>query len=537
MITFLTLLPIAGGIGVLLLGRSRAAARALTMAVALAAMGITLWIWHGFNPAAAGYQQQVWLNWDASLGMAYHVGVDGLGVLMLVLSAMVVLMSLAASWSNEKQGPLYFALVLFLEAGLFGTFTALNFVHWFIFWELSLIPAFFMVRLWGGANRGRASTQFFLYTMVGSIALLLAFLAIYLATGTFDFVDLARLAQNDKLTLALAQNLHWGMSAQRIGELLFWGAFLGFAVKTPVVPFHTWLPAAYSEAPSETTMLLTGAMSKMGIYGFLRILLPIFPQEMQHALTPLLWLAVATIVLPAFAAWAQKDLKRTFAYSSVNHLGYCILGVCAAVKVTGDAAGLGAEKSAALTGVMLQIFSHALTAAALFWFLALLERRSAARGIADFGGLRKVVPVFSGLMGIAIFASLGLPGLNGFPAEFLIFKGSFPLAAWATATAVLGLLMTAVFLLTVIQKVFSGPVNPKWERLPDLSTRERLVFVPVVALMFLIGLYPQAITGKIAGTVEQWTPVPAYAATTGNRPAVPPAIPRAIAAAGREAMR
>ena len=504
MITFLTLLPLAGGLFVLVLSRARAVARGLALAVALASLAIALWIWHAFNPSTPGMQFEVLHEWVPSLGMAYHVGVDGLGVLMLVLAAMVVLMSLAASWRNPKLGPVYSALVLFLEAGLFGTFTALNFLHWFIFWELSLIPAFFLVRLWGGSNRARAAAQFFLYTMVGSVALLLAFLALYLATGRFDFVDLAQLAQSGQLVPAL-QNLHWHASPEAIAQGLFWAAFLGFAVKTPVVPFHTWLPDAYAEAPSETTMLLTGAMSKMGIYGFLRILLPIFPQEMQRALTPLLWLAVATIVLPAFAAWAQKDLKRTFAYSSVNHLGYCVLGVCVAAKAIGSEASLAAEKSAALTGVLLQIFSHALTAAALFWFLALLERRSGGlRGIDDFGGLRKVVPVFSGLMGIAIFASLGLPGLNGFPGEFLIFKGSFPLALWATSIAVLGLLMTAVFLLTVIQKVFSGPVNARWAALPDLTTAERVLFVPVIALMFLIGLYPQIITGMVHTTITQW---------------------------------
>jgi len=504
MITLLTLLPFAGGLAVLLVGRNRAVARAIAMLVALVSLAISLYIWHGFNPAVPGFQYEVWHRWATSLGIVYHVGVDGLGVLMLVLSAIVVLMSLAASWKNEKHGRLYLALVLFLECGLFGTFTVLNFVHWFIYWEVSLIPAFFLIRLYGGPSRNRASTQFFIYTMVGSIALLLAFLALYLATGTFDFIQLTRMAQHGQLAPAFALNLHWGLSPQTVGEALFWAAFLGFAVKTPVVPFHTWLPATYAEAPSETTMLLTGAMSKMGIYGFLRILLPIFPQEMQRALTPLLWLAVATIVLPAFAAWYQKDLKRTFAYSSVNHLGYCILGVCAAAKFTGADAALAQEKSAALTGVLLQIFSHALTAAALFWFLTLLERRAGSRGIGDFGGLRKVVPVFSGLMGIAIFASLGLPGLNGFPGEFLIFKGSFPLVPWATAISVLGLLMTAVFLLAVIQKVFSGPVNPRWQAMPDLTTAERFAFVPVIALMFAIGLYPQIITGMIHSTIAQW---------------------------------
>jgi NADH-quinone oxidoreductase subunit M len=287
--------------------------------------------------------------------------------------------------------------------------------------------------------------------------------------------------------------------------VLFWAAFLGFAVKTPVLPFHTWLPATYAEAPGETTMLLTGAMSKMGIYGFLRILLPIFPAQMHRALTPLLWLAVASIVLPAFAAWAQTDLKRTFAYSSINHLGYCVLGVCVAAKMMGADASLATEKAAALTGVLLQIFSHGLTAAALFWFLAVLERRSGGiRGLNDFGGLRKAVPVFTGLMGIAIFCSLGLPGLSGFPGEFLILKGAFPLAPWAVSLSLLGLLMTAVFLLNVIQKVFSGPLNPRWASMPDLTAREVWLFLPALALMLLLGLYPQFIAGPVHMTVMQW---------------------------------
>lgn len=503
MITLLTLLPILGGLVILAFGRSRELARVIAVLFGLGSLVLALLFWYAFDPNLPGMQFTQYHAWAPGLGINYHVGIDGLGVLMLVLSALVTVISLMASWANEKQGRAYFALVLFLEAGLFGTFTALNFVHWFIYWELSLIPAYFLVRLWGGKGRGRAANQFFLYTMVGSVALLLAFLALYLATGTFDFVELTQRAESGALGPALAQALPWlGAGA---GGVLFWMAFLGFAVKTPVVPFHTWLPATYAEAPSETTMLLTGAMSKMGVYGFLRILLPIFPVEMQHFMKPLLWLAVATIVLPAFAAWAQKDLKRTFAYSSVNHLGYCILGVCVAAQLTGTAPGLANERAAALTGVLLQIFSHGLTAATLFWFIALLERRTGGlRGVEDFGGLRRVVPVFCGLMGIAIFASLGLPGLNGFPGEFLIFKGAFPLAAVASSVSVLGLLLTAIFLLTVIQKVFSGPVNTRWEAMPDLTTTERLALVPGIALMFVLGFYPQLITGMVHSTVLQW---------------------------------
>jgi NADH-quinone oxidoreductase subunit M len=304
---------------------------------------------------------------------------------------------------------------------------------------------------------------------------------------------------------AVIEKLAWHrFTPEHLALLIFAGAFLGFAVKVPIVPFHTWLPAAYSEAPTGTTILLTGAMSKMGLYGFLRILLPIFYPQMRVVLTPLLWLAVATIVFSAYAALAQKDLKRIFAYSSINHLGYCLLAIFAIVKFTGADPALTSEKYAALNGAFLQIFNHALTAATLFWFVAMLEKRTGGlRGLNDFGGLRKVAPFYTGLMGIAIFSSLGLPGLNGFPGEFLIFKGSFPLVSWATSTSVLGLLATALFLLGILQRVFSGPLNEKWANFPDLTTREGLALAPAIALMFALGLYPQLVLGVVNSTVVQ----------------------------------
>jgi len=225
---------------------------------------------------------------------------------------------------------------------------------------------------------------------------------------------------------------------------------------------------------------------------------------MQVVLTPLLWLAVATIVLSAYAALAQKDLKRIFAYSSINHLGYCLLGIFVIVKFTGGDAALTAEKYAAMNGVFLQMFNHGLTAATLFWFVAMLEKRSGGlRGLDDFGGLRKVAPVFTGLMGIALFSSLGLPGLNGFIGEFLIFKGSFPLVTWATSLAVIGLLVTAIFVLGILQLVFSGPLNERWIRLPDLTAGERIVLAPTIGMMFALGLYPQLLLGTINNTVIQ----------------------------------
>jgi NADH-quinone oxidoreductase subunit M len=407
-----------------------------------------------------------------------------------------------ASWQIQEGTSLYFSLILFLQAGLFGTFSALNFFHWFIFWELSLIPAFFLIRLWGGPRRARAATQFFVYTMVGSVALLLAFLAIFLCTGKFDFGNLSDLARNGQLLAGLAEKVSWHtLAPQQLAMIVFCAAFLGFAVKVPLVPFHTWLPEAYAEAPTGTTILLTGAMSKMGVYSFLRILAPIFSMEMRSMRTPLLWLAVATIILSAYAALAQTDLKRIFAYSSINHLGYCMLGIFSVAGLTGGDAAFATAKAAALNGVILQMFSHGLTAATLFWFVALLEKRSGGlRGLNDFGGLRKVAPVFCGLMGVALFSSLGLPGLNGFVGEFLIFRGAFPLATWATALAVIGLLATAIFILTILQRVFSGPLNERWSKLQDLTIGERLALLPPIVIMFVLGIYPQLVLGAINST-------------------------------------
>ncbi|MGO8929227.1 MAG: complex I subunit 4 family protein [Limisphaerales bacterium] len=506
LLTLLTFVPIIGALAVVGLGsEQKRLARWLSLGFSLGALALTLVLWHQFDSASGGLQFQERHSWIPSLGVEYRVGVDGLGLLMVLLSAIVAPMAMLASWRIQERVPIYFALVLFLQAGLFGTFTALNFFHWFIFWELSLIPAFFLIRLWGGPMRASAATQFFVYTMAGSVALLLAFLAIFLSTGKFDFTELAEMGRNGTLTSALSAELGWrALNSKPLALIIFGGAFLGFAVKVPLMPFHTWLPLTYAEAPTGTTMLLTGAMSKMGVYGFLRILLPIFPEQIHWVLTPLLWLAVMTIVFSASAAFAQRDLKRVLAYSSINHLGYCLLGIFAIAKFTGIDTASATAKSAALNGVLLQMFNHGLTASTLFWFVGLLEQRSGGlRGLDDFGGLRKVAPVFWGLMGIALFSSLGLPGLNEFVGEFLIFRGAFPLVTWATALSTLGLLLTAVFILTIVQRVFNGPLSQSWSSMPDLTLKERVVLFPAIALMFVLGVCPQLVLGVINSTVVQ----------------------------------
>ena len=505
-ITVLTLVPMIGAIAVLAAGtRGQAVARWTAVGFSLIALAITLVLWHRFDPASNGFQFQEMHAWIPLLNANYHVGIDGLGLLMVMLSAVVVPIGILASWQIERQVPLYFCLVLLLQACLFGTFTALSFVHWFIFWELGLVPAFFLVKLWGGRKSAKAAMQFLIYTMVGSITMLMSFLAMYLATKRFDFVDLAQMAQSGRLMPSIVSKLGWHLlTPEHTAMVIFAGVFLGFAVKVPLIPFHTWLPSTYAEAPTGTTILLTGAMSKMGLYGFLRILLPLFGVEMQRMLTPLLWLAVATIVFSAYSALAQTDLKRIFAYSSINHLGYCLLAIFAVAKFTGADAGLMSQKFAAMDGVFLQMFNHGLTAATLFWCVALLEKRSGGlRGLNEFGGLRRVMPIFTGLMGIALFSSLGLPGLNGFIGEFLIFKGSFPLVTWATALSVIGLLITAVFILGILQRVFYGPLPERWVALPDLSVGEQLSLIPAIGLMFALGLYPQLVLGVVNHTAMQ----------------------------------
>lgn len=500
-LTTLTALPILSGVVLLLFRGDVRQVRKTAIAFSFIPLAIVAFLWRQFDSASGELQFVEKHAWIPGLGVDYFLGIDGIGLLMVTLTAAIIPFATIAT-ARAQQDRLYFALMLFLQAGLFGTFTALNFFHWFIFWELSLIPAFFLIKLWGGENRSAAALQFFVYTMVGSITMLLAFIGLFAATNTFDFIQLSAFARSDQIGPTLAAKLReTGFSGDTWMNLLFAGVLLGFAVKVPLLPFHTWLPLTYTEAPTSTSMVLTGVMSKMGVYGIIRILLPIFPEQMREMIAPLLWLAIATIVFSAFAAFAQKDLKRIVAYSSINHLGYCLLGLFALAQ-SADATLLN-ERAAALNGVVLQMFNHGITASALFYFVGFLEQRNGgARSIEDFGGLRKVAPVLCGLMGITVFSSLGLPGLNGFVGEFLILKGAFSLSAWATSLATLGLLATAVFLLTVIQKVFCGPIKDgaNWV---DMTVAERLTVAPVIALMFILGIAPQLLLQVVNPTVTQ----------------------------------
>jgi NADH-quinone oxidoreductase subunit M len=472
LIAGLIYLPILGALFVCV--TPRMFARQVALGCNLFTALFALELWRHFDPAQAGLQLVARHSWIPAVGAE---------LLLVLLTSLVFPFALLA----QKMGRVFCAVMLVLQASLYGVFTAQNFILWFLFYEMSLIPSFLLIKLWGGPKRDRAATKFFLYTFLGSVAMLLAMLGIYLLRGTFDFAELASLGKGGILN----GPLRW---------LAFAGVFLGLAVKVPLFPFHTWLPDAYETAPTGVSMVLTGALSKMGVYGFIRLLLPLFPNETRVAGPWLLGLAVASIVFASLAAWAQRDLKRMVAYLSINHLGYCMLGLFA---VTATAVVPAAEAEAALSGVFLQIFNHGITAAALFYFVGLLEERRGARGLDDFGGLMQRTPLLCGWMSVAMFSSLGLPGLNGFVGEFLIFKGSFALAAGYTAVAAFGLLITAVVFMRAMQALFSGPLQPQCAAFPDLRTGEGWVVVPVTLLMFAIGIAPQFVTTIFNNTVAQ----------------------------------
>jgi NADH-quinone oxidoreductase subunit M len=480
MITILILIPLAGAL--LLSVFPQRVARAIALACTALSALVALMLWRSFDTATAGLQLTERHAWIPAIGAEYFVGIDGLSLLLVLLTSLLF----PFAFSAQKAGRGFCVLMLLMQSALYGTFTAQNFVPWFLFYEMSLIPSFLLIKIYGGEKRDRAATKFFLYTFLGSIAMLLAVLGIYFAKGTFDFGNFVMLGRGG----LFEHNMRW---------LVFGGIFLGLAVKVPIYPFHTWLPDAYETAPTGVSMVLTGALSKMGVYGFIRLLLPLFPNEIKILGPWLLGLAVCSILFASLAAWAQSDLKRMVAYLSVNHLGYCMLGLFA---VTATTARSAVDAQAAFSGVFMQIFNHGITAAALFYFVGLLEERRGLRGFCDFGGLMQCAPLLCGWMSVAMFSSLGLPGLNGFIGEFLIFKGSFALASVFTAAAVLGLLFTAITFMRAMQKLFSGPLDTA-SALPDLLLREKLIVIPISLFMFALGIAPQFLFNIFNETIVQ----------------------------------
>ena len=482
LLSVVTFLPAVAGLALLFVPRrSVGVLRNASLAIAIGTFVLSLPLYFGFDAGALGYQFEENRPWMPTLGVAYHVGIDGISLLLVLLTTFLMPLALVSAWGSiEDRFKEFTATMLLLETGMLGVFVSLDLFLFYVFWEAMLIPMYFIIGIWGGPNRVYAAVKFILYTMVGSALMLVAILGLYYqygaATGRYTF-DVPVLAQY-VMAPGLPQNL------------MFLAFALAFAIKVPLFPFHTWLPDAHVEAPTAGSVVLAGVLLKMGTYGFLRFCLPFFP-DASLAFGPLVWtLAVIGVVYGAWVSTVQPDMKKLVAYSSVSHLGFVMLGI-----FTLNQQGL--------VGALIQMVNHGLSTGALFLMVGMIYERRHSRLIADFGGLWRVVPAFSAVFLVVVLSSLGLPGLNGFVGEFLILVGTFQRSPWLAAVATSGIIFAAVYLLWMYQRVIFGDITHEANRgLRDLTTREWAVLAPVLVLIVWIGVYPAAFTGKTETTVE-----------------------------------
>ena len=474
----LTFFPLVGAAVLMFLPKEKpAAVKATAIAASLVPLAISIWLWFAYDRSGAqfprGTQFESMAQWIPSLGVTFHMGVDGLSVPLVFLTTLLTTLSLIYSTIIEVRPKEYFWMFLLLETGMIGVFTALDFVLFFVFWEVSLVPMYFLIGIWGGPRREYAAIKFFLYTMVASMAMLLAILTLYFTTGhTFDMAAIA--------------NAHPFAVRSLAGSLVFWGLFVGFAVKVPMFPFHTWLPDAHVEAPTAGSVILAGVLLKMGTYGFMRVLMPMMPAQFAQYWIIIAVMSIIAIIYGALVAMAQTDFKKLIAYSSVNHMGYVTLG-CAVV-----AAAHMSESSRvlALNGAQMQVFSHGLITGALFFLVGIVYERTHTRDLSDFGGLGARVPVYAGMLSFCALGSLGLPGMTGFIAELSVLTGTYNASALLAGLALIGIVVTAAYMLWMLQRVLLGPLNPRWEKMPDADGREIASLAPLMALMLLFGIIP-----------------------------------------------
>ena len=460
--------------------------------LSLIPLGFSLALWFGFNPGQTGFQFEEKAVWYAAINSSYHIGVDGISLTMVLLTTLLTPLAILTSFSIEENVKSYMILFFLLEMGMLGVFVVLDLLLFFVFWEFGLVPMYFLINQWGSEKGEReifgghkmlartyASMKFMIYTMAGSLGLLLAIQMIGVVSGTFDMVELFARWPSMEGTL-------FGLSVSTVKAIAFWAFVIAFAIKVPVWPFHTWLPDAHTEAPTAGSMILAGVLLKLGAYGFLRLVLPLYPAEAKYYASALAFLAVMAIIFGAFASTGQDDFKRLVAYSSVNHMGFVVLGIAAAAFARGTE-----NATIALNGAVLQMFNHGLSAAGMFFLVGVIYERTHTRNLNDFGGLFPVVPVYGGILIFTSLASLGLPGLSGFISEFLVVRGSWPIFTGYTALAMLGLLFTGVYILKGLRKVLHGPVNEHWiGHLAEINGREIFVIVPLMVLILWIGVWP-----------------------------------------------
>lgn len=484
-------IPIAGAVLVFVLGRrlpwlavSDRRLQAVSTIVAAIPLVLLAIAWSGFE-GTGGFEQVEALEWIPTLGVGYRVGIDGLSLPLAAMTAVIFTAAIAYPVDLRGRAPTYFALMLFLEGVSVGLFLALDLFLFFVFWDVSLVAMYFLIGAWGHGDAQRSALKFFVYTFAGSLPLLLAILGIYLATDPRTF-DMAAIIEQQPLA-----------GAGLYGVLVFTGFFIGFAIKTPLVPFHTWLPPAHVDAPGPASAVLAGVLLKMGTYGFIRILLAMLPDTFAQLAFPLAVLAVVAIVYGALVAMAQTNLKRLIAYTSINHMGYVILGVAVAgAAVDGQAAA----QAIALTGATVEMVAHGLITGALFLISGSILARGSTYEIDAYGGLLHRAPRLAGLTAVAAFASLGLPGLAGFVAEIQVFAGTLAVYPWLAGVGLLGIVLTAALFLRMLGGVFLGPLAERWRTFGDLRRIEALALGGLLALVFLIGVYP----GWLLGVVDSF---------------------------------
>jgi NADH-quinone oxidoreductase subunit M len=486
LLTVLTFLPVAGGLALLLLrSDDHVWIRRLALVTAIAEFAISLLLLRGFNATAGGYQFEELHAWIPQPPIRYHLGIDGLSLFLVILTTLLTPISILCSWKSiDQRVKGFFISLLVLETGVIGVFVSLDMFLFFLFWEMMLIPMYFLIGIWGHGRRVYAALKFVLYTMFGSILMFIAMVWLYresAAAGlpTFDIAQIQALLSTGTMTLSSTSEM-----------LLFGAFFLAFAIKVPLFPLHTWLPDAHTEAPTAGSVMLPGVLLKMGTYGMLRFCLPMFPTAAHRFAPAIAVLAIIGIVYGALVAMVQVDLKRLVAYSSVSHLGFVVLGIFAFHAVSID-------------GAIFQMLSHGISTGALFLCVGMLYDRRHTHLIKEYGGLATPMPVLAAFYLFACFASAGLPMLNGFVGEFLILAGTFQRhAAWAS-WASLGIILSAVYLLWSYQRVFFGKVTQERNvAIPDLDLRERGILLVMAAVILWMGINSPFFTRRIETSTQ-----------------------------------